>query len=464
MPVLKIRIKKTHGMDKWSMLVVGLLWGSLFFGKASAYAAIATGALLIFDPRVLWGRWFIALTRRGDPFSGMAWALLVSLLYGFAQVIYGYQLGYPLNTALQILVFNICPVYIFLGVWVGARHPWIVRRYIRFIAWFMVVYTPLYALVFRKLTVSLSGILPGSNLDLLGSPGTGSSTLLGLLAYEPNLLRFWLPILVLSCLTIANQERADWLGLGLALTIWGFLAKRMDRVLTIAGTISAILLIAFITDFELPPIPGRGGEISARETIARMAASISPEMAESVGGDLADARFYYGTVYWRTHWWEKIRDEVSTDYKTLIFGLGYGYPLAKLAGREVEATGTRSPHSIFYFALAYSGWVGVVIFFWLEISIFQLLWRQFKVTGQIYGLAYFSYQFVGAFFGNFFETPQGGIYFYLLIGLLLGPMAFRLAAPAPVPRVSPHPGLESWSSEEAELLHPLSSMKVVPGR
>ena len=49
--------------------------------------------------------------------------------------------------------------------------------------------------------------------------------------------------------------------------------------------------------------------------------------------------------------------------------MGYGYPLAKLAGRDVEKEGTRSPHSIFYFTLAYSGIVGFAIFAWLEISV-----------------------------------------------------------------------------------------------
>jgi hypothetical protein len=308
----------------------------MLLGKASGYVALALGAVLILDPRVLWDRWFVALTRRGDPLSGMAWALMVSMLYGFAEVIYGILLGYPLFTALQILVFNICPVYVFLGIWVGTRHPGIVRRYIRFVAWFMVIYTPLYILFFSKLNISLTGILPGSNLVLLGSPGTGSGTLLGLLAYEPNLARFWLPIVVLTCWTIANQERADWLGLGVALMVWGVLAKKMNRVYAFAGFGLAVLLIAFLVDFRLPAIPGRGGEISARETVARMAASISPDMAETVGGSSANARFYYGTVYWRTRWWAAIRDEVSKESKTMIFGMGYGYPLGRLAGPEVE--------------------------------------------------------------------------------------------------------------------------------
>src|ERR1700721_4811442 len=86
-------------------------------------------------------------------------------------------------------------------------------------------------------------------------------------------------------------------------------------------------------------------------------------------------QFHYVTVYWRKHWWAAIRSEVSKEYKTMIFGMGYGYPLGRLAGKEVEREGTRSPHSIFYFTVAYSGIVRFAIFVWLAISVLLLLLR-----------------------------------------------------------------------------------------
>jgi O-Antigen ligase len=419
-------LKKFRSFDGWSKLVVLFLWGSVFLGKASAYVGLAFGVLLLFSTRVLWDRWYVALTRRGDPLYGVAWAILVSMVYGIAQTIYGVLLGYPIFTVLQILVFNICPVYLFLGIWVGFRHPGTVQIYNRFNAWFTVFYTPIYFIFLRNLHLSLSGILPGTGLDLLGNPGSGSVTLLGLLAFEPNLVRFWLPIVVLSCLTIALQERADWVGLVLCLLVWGKITNKIGRVLAIAGSITGVLLIASLIDLKLPPLPGRGGELSARGTITRMAGSISPGLASEFGADAATARFAYGTVYWRTHWWSAIRNEVTKDNKTMIFGLGYGYPLARLASRDVEKQGTRSPHSIYYFALAYSGILGVAIFFWLEICMIRLLWRVYKVTGQTFGLIYFLYCLSSSFFGNFIETPQGGIQMYLLSGLLAGPMFLQM--------------------------------------
>ncbi len=442
-------LKKFQSLDNWSKTVVLLMWGSTVLGKPSGYLALAIGGALLLDSRVLWNRWYGALIGHSDELTAVSWAILVSLLYGFGQAIYGHLLGYPLVTTLEILIFNICPVYLFLGIWVGARHPGIVRRYIRFLAWFMVVYSPLYFLFLNKVHISLSGILPGNNLEVLGNPGSGSEVLVGLIAYEPNLARFWLPIVVVTCLTIANQERADWLGLGIALAIWGVLARKINRVLAIGGFIFAVLLIAFLIDLRLPALPGRGGEISARETVARMAASISPQLSLSVGGDPAKARFYYGTVFWRKHWWANIREAVSQNPRTMMFGLGYGYPLGELASADVVKAKTRSPHSVFYFALGYSGCVGVAIFFWLQLCMIALLWRANKVTGVTFALAYYIPQLVGSFLGNSIETPAG-IFLYLMAGLLIGPMSAQLDSARCAPEVAGLTGLEGWTEDGNE--------------
>ncbi len=436
-------VKKFFNFDVWTKMVVLFLWGGALIGKFSAYIGLAIGGLLLFSSRILWDRWYRALTRSEDVLHGWAWALVVSLLYGFGELYYGLTQGYPLLTALEILVFNINPVYLFLGIFVGAQHPTILRIYTRYSAWFILVYTPLYFLVFSKMNVSLSGLLPGNDMVILANAGSGSGTLMGLIAFEPNLTRFWLPLIVLTCLTIANQERSDWLGLSVSLLIWGFLTKRMKRVFAVAGGIAAVLLIAALLDLKLPPIPGRGGELSARGTVSRMLGAISPDLAANLGGDRANAKFYYGTVYWREHWWGNIRTEVSKEYNTMIFGMGYGYPLAHLANRDVEKQGTRSPHDILYFAYAYSGLVGVAIFLWLEVALCFVLWRAYKVTGQTYGLIYFAYQFINALFGNNIETPQAGILIYLFVGLAIGPMfsstnpTSRLASDGPVEELEP---------------------------
>jgi O-Antigen ligase len=418
------KLQRLFALDAWTKVTVFLLYGTMFVGKASVYIALVFGALLLLSPRVLWDRWFRSLTERNNVLNEIGWPLLISLTYGFAQVIYGILLGYSVKTAFQILLFNIAPVYLFLGMYVGYRHINMVRSYIRFMAWYVAFYAPLYFLVLHKYQGTGDA---DSGYSIIGPPGSGSTTLLGLIAYEPHLLGFWFPIFVLTCLTIAAQERADWLGLGLALAVWGYLSKKMGRVFGVFGAIVVVLLIAALVDLKLPPMPGRGGELSARGTLARMAGAVSADLAAKVEDDGAhNAAFYYGTVYWRKRWWAGIRQEVSKDTTSMIFGLGYGYPLAKLTGNAgTVQEGTRSPHSIFYFNLAYSGIVGVVIFFWFQIALLRLLYKVYLVTGQIWGLAYFLYNFIGAFFGNFLESPAS-IPFYLLLGLGIGPMLLQL--------------------------------------
>jgi hypothetical protein len=220
-------IRKFFKFDAWTQAIVLYLYLGFVLGKASAYLGLLVGGFMLFSTRILWDRWFKALTNDKDVLHTWSWAFLVSLLYGFAQTIIGQLRGYPLVTTMEILAFNLYPAYLFLGIWIGMRHPGLLRNYIRYSAWLAVVYAPLYFLVFRKLTVSLSGLLPGNDMAILGNPGSGSATILALIAYEPNLLKFWLPLLVCACLTIANQERSDWIGMILALAIWGLLAKRM---------------------------------------------------------------------------------------------------------------------------------------------------------------------------------------------------------------------------------------------
>ena len=417
-------LKKFFNLDAWTKGVILYLVAGFLLGKASAYIGLLLGGLMVFSTRVLWDRWFKALTQNSDVLHIWSWMVLVSLLYGVTQTVVGLFRGYVVVTTFQILVFNLCPVYVFLGLYVGMRNPSMIRKYIRYSAWFAVVYTPLYFLVLRKLNLAVTG-LPGNDMTILGNSGTGSGTLIGLMAYEPYLAKFWLPLLVLACTTIANQERADWVGLILALGMWGYMSRRLGRVFAIAGIIVGILTFAALIDLKLPPIDGRGGELSARGTVSRMAGAFSSDLAMQIGGDRAHAGFYYGTVQWRKRWWANIRYEIGRTYSTMIFGKGYGYPLASLANHDVEQQGTRSPHDILYFCYAYSGLVGVALFVTMELSLFWVLWRVYRATGITYALIYFAYQIVQALFGNSIETPQAGIAIYTFVGMSIAPYFLR---------------------------------------
>jgi hypothetical protein len=396
-----------------------LVYGGLM-GKAFVFISIPVGALLIFNRRALSDRVYAALTRR-DPLSGISWALLISVMYGICEVVYGILSGNNSAAALKILLFNLFPFHVFLGIWAGTRRPDLMRGFIRFFAWFNAIYAPIYLLFLRRVNI----VVPGTDYDVLGQPGSGSGVLLGLLCFESNLASFWFPIAVCAFLTIAAQVRADWLGFGIALAIWGMLTRKLGRVFLIAGVLFALLLIGFIADIRLPALPGRGGEISTRETLGRALSGVDAELAEEYTSNF---KSYAGTVYWRQTWWNGIREAVFEHYHTLIFGLGYGYPLKNLGTPELRRANSSitSPHNIFYFALGYSGCIGALLFYSLQASILSLLWRTYKETSQPFGLVFYVAILVGAHFGNFLEAPQTAIPTYIMTGWCIGPLFHKL--------------------------------------
>ena len=88
------------------------------------------------------------------------------------------------------------------------------------------------------------------------------------------------------------------------------------------------------------------------------------------------------------------------------------------AGQEDEI---RTPHSVFFYALGYTGWVGVVLFGILQFAILRLLWRSYRLTRQPAGVVWWCTGIAMALFEASFDTPYKAIPFYLLIGFSIAP-------------------------------------------
>lgn len=396
---------------------IGLLYGFYFLDKLFVYVAFSLAALAAFDRRVFFDRIYTALTTRG-PLHTYAWVLLLSTVYGIAGVIYGVMAGNQLVTAIQVLMFNICPWFLFLGIAAGMKRPFIVRDYIRFMAWFQAISTPLYYLIFRHITLHI-----GDGETNLFQPGSGALVIIGLLCYEKSLSRFWFPLLVCSFNTIAIEIRADWVGLGMALFVWALATKQVTRLAYIAGILVVLLAIGFAADIRMQALPGRGGELSARDTIGRALSGIDPEIAQEYS---SNAGTYAGTVKWRETWWKAIREAVFERPETTMFGLGYGYPIGKLV--TYIKGDVRTPHSVLYFTLAYSGLAGVFMFALLLLSLCLVHWKTYKQTGQIFGLCSLVFLTTISLFGNFFESPQRSVPTYILWGMCIGPLFIKRRA------------------------------------
>jgi hypothetical protein len=414
-------ISSIHG---WARLVFFMMLGS-FFGRAFYYLGVPPAKVFIGDivlflffslrPRALLDRWMTALTV-GSVFGPFAWSLLLSILFGMFEVLYGLYSDYPPLTALQNLAFNIYPVYFFLGLWVGTEHPTLYRKIIRCYAWMLAIYGPAYLLFLDHIKLTM----PGSDVMIFNQVGGGGFIILALLSLERKPLRYWLPMVVGAFMTLAIQEREEWISTAVAFSVWGLLERKTGKVLSVGVLMLVLLSVGFIADVDLPGPAARGGRISSSEIAARGLSAVSPDLAKEYT-DSRNIGMYAGTITWRTRWWSAIWNSVHESFPKALIGNGYGFPLKDLVP-YLKGMDIRTPHSIFFFALGYSGWIGVFLFLSLQASILAMLWRVYRLTGQSYGLAIWIATLTASLFGNSFESPMGSIPNYIAIGLIIGPI------------------------------------------
>jgi hypothetical protein len=357
--------------DTWSKWVLFLLLGLSLTGRSFAYLGVPPAKLFVGDltlaafivlcPRKIFDPWIVALIK-GGPLGPVAWVLLASLAYGIFEVIRGILLGFPPLIAVENLVFNVYPIYLFLGIWLGSRRPRLLLRFVQVFSICFCIYAPAYMLFLNKLTLTM----PGSDqVPVFGQPAGGGLIILALLCLDPKPSRFWAPMAIAMAMLLAGQVRAEWAGMALALLIWSTLSKKMTNLALLGIGIAILLAIGSVFDINIPAAQERGGNISSREIVARGLAAINPTLAADVTGSTY-VGFYKGTITWRENWWSAIWANSRRNYTNLLIGPGYGYLLKDLVNYLKGTGDLRTPHNIFYYALGYSGWIGVFLFFSLQ--------------------------------------------------------------------------------------------------
>ncbi len=415
-------------MSIWLRVAGLLLVGYLCMKRSFAYIGappvfigeIALAAFLLLKPRVALGTWAASLLRP-SPLNGLSLALLVFVAYGLWQVGRGVLAGSELVYTLKFLVFNYYALYLFLGMWIALHLPDGPPKLVRAIAWVNGVYGLLYIVALRHVAADL----PGTEQPLFSPPGGGAVAILGLLCFERDLRRVWLVLALNIVVTLAWQVRAEWLGLALGILAWGMLTGRLGRVIRVGLAGVAVLGMLQLADVEL--VGRTGTSVSIAETLARAIAPLSLDLAKELS---PNAVYHAGTAEWRELWWDQIWRSVHATPMLEAFGHGYGFDLFGLAPPEVRAgqpAEIRTPHSVFYFALGYTGWVGVVLFGALQLAILRLLWRSYKLTGQPVGLVWWVMGIAMASFEEGFDTPFKAIPFYLLCGMAIAPLLQAVA-------------------------------------
>jgi hypothetical protein len=405
----------------WPQAAGFLVLGYLCMTRSFAYLGVpplfigeaVLAAFLLLKPRVMLGTCAASLLRP-SPLSAMAFALLVFILYGVWQMGRGVLSGSSVFHTLKFFVFNYYALYLFLGIWVGIGSPAFLPKLIRIIAWVHGVY----GLVWIVALKNLSATIPGSDVPLMGMPAGGAVAILGLLCFERDLRAVWLVLALNITVTLAMQARATWLGLAVGLLVWGLLTGRLGRVVAMGMAGLAVIGMIELAGIQIG-VGGRG--VSLGEVLARVVAPIDRELAKEWSPTADRAA---DTVEWRQKWWDSIWRSAHSTPMLETFGHGYGFDLFSLAPAEVragQAEDIRTPHSVFYYALGYTGWVGVALFGLLQFVVLRLLWRSFRMSGQPAGVVLWFMGMAMACFEAGFEAPYKAVPFYLLVGMAMAP-------------------------------------------
>jgi len=220
---------------------------------------------------------------------------------------------------------------------------------------------------------------------------------------------------------LGMQFRAEWLAFALGTLTWAILSHKAKRVIQAGAVLASLFALLYFTDFSIPSPEGRAeADFSARQLVDRAAAPFRADLSDvsaAAGATAVDSQ--EGTFLFRTVWWLAIWNSVHTGPATALFGFGYGYALGDLVP-YLEGHFIRTPHNAFFYALGYTGWVGVtlVVLFWWQIL--RLLWRSKIIAGEPFGVALWVAMIALAMFFPMGETPYGAIPFYLLTGWAAG--------------------------------------------
>ena len=417
----------------WVRVIFAVLFGYCLLGRTFAYVGIPQAKLFIGD--VVLGaflllqfpvlvRYFVGPLVSPSVFSTLAWSVLLFIVYGTVELIRGYLFEYSLLAALQTFVFNVYVLYFFIGLWVGAQSPDLLRRLIRVLAIALAVYGPAYILLLNRVAIEI----PGTNVPVFGQASSGL-VVIGLLCFERPLGWYWIPLFTNVFIILATQVRSEWVGLLAALTLAAILTRRYSLLVAPILVMAGLLTVGYLVDFRIPSPVTRGGDISTKDIMGRAIGAVDPELAREY---TPRAYSYAGTVSWRTRWWSEIWESVHQDPATSLLGFGYGFPLGDLVS-YLRGVDIRTPHNVFFYALGYTGWLGVSLFFALQASCATLLYRLFRQTGQLFPLLVWTITVIEAFFGNVFETPSGAISVYLIIGIACAPLLSHTTRALPVP-------------------------------
>lgn len=227
-----------------------------------------------------------------------------------------------------------------------------------------------------------------------------------------------LATLLMAFATFIFQARTAYLQL--VTIILFFLVYRRDLF---GRSLISLLLVGLIL-VSMPliglQVEGRLGQTVSTQFLVNHVLAIGGIENEGVVGAA-------GGVWQRLGWWTDIYDRVTANIGSLLFGLGYGFPLIdfSIAG----GVAVREPHNSYISIFARLGTLGVFVFAWMHIALLgawrralaissRLQWREGQNQLLIL-MVYFILIWVLSFGEDGFEKPFNTIPYYFFWGVIL---------------------------------------------
>jgi O-Antigen ligase len=338
--------------------------------------------------------------------------------------------------------------------------PQILRQYTRFAMPF-VVWLPIIAVLVRSTDSPI--LVPGTGMPLFvikaGDVGVHLAGIAAFILLEldrdwfesdaPQPWRrklFWGGWMV-ALMFVAALNRGGFVAALAALGVLGLMEPvRIGRRLAAYGSLAVLLgVTVLVTSMSLEKRVKFASETEERSlSISQVVENVISITGRKSAGDLSNTR------EWRLEWWTKIVD--YTFFGEYFWtGKGFGVNLADDDGFQVatdDIAPLRSPHNSMMTVLARMGvpglalWLLLQIGFGLSLLFAHLRARRAGALGwarlNLWILSYWTAFIVNSCFDVFLEGPQGGIWFWSLMGLGIGVLELQRRDIRPLqPRWSP---------------------------
>jgi hypothetical protein len=244
----------------------------------------------------------------------------------------------------------------------------------------------------------------------LGAEGCGGDRMIRWASHHSVWLGgLWL----ITALFAAARSRGALLALAAATLS---LSLRPGRLLKVAASCCAIVLVLFLTDVSINV--GANRAVNARSIVDSVSSVVS-DSSDSSGN-------FVGTREWRAEWWSSIWED-AVDHSWFLRGTGWGdnlairYGIVDSSSRD-DPLVLRAPHNIFFSLLGRAGFLVAVMF--LTVPALALL-GSFRggVSARRPSLVEMARAavvagVVSAFTDVYYESPQGAILLWAAVGVM----------------------------------------------